>query len=171
MLSGLSPKENREIPPLKHEVVHQLKRDFPTLEIIVNGGIRSLEDVGYHLERVDGVMMGREAYRNPYLLSNADALIFTDEHPVPSRRQSRRAHHSLRRFRSGSGGTPDSNDPPPTGSVPRRSWRQVMAALHQRACTQARRRSRGGCASAGPGAGLLNTMEYRFYPISVFGNR
>ena len=86
-LSGLSPKENREIPPLKHEVVHQLKRDFPTLEIIVNGGIRSLEDVGYHLERVDGVMMGREAYRNPYLLSNADALIFTDEHPVPSRRQ------------------------------------------------------------------------------------
>lgn len=86
-LNGLSPKENRSLPPLNYEIVHRLKRDFPDLEIILNGGIQTLEDVQFHLERTDGVMMGREAYRNPYLLSNADALIFGDEHPVPSRQE------------------------------------------------------------------------------------
>ena len=86
-LNGLSPKENRSLPPLKYEMVHRLKRDFPDLEIIVNGGIKTLNDVRRHLEQVDGVMMGREAYRNPYLLSDADALIFEDEHAVPTRHE------------------------------------------------------------------------------------
>lgn len=86
-LNGLSPKENRNLPPLKYEMVHHLKRDFPALEIILNGGIKTLNDVRRHLEQVDGVMMGREAYRNPYLLSDADALIFEDEHFVPSRHE------------------------------------------------------------------------------------
>ena len=86
-LNGLSPKENRSLPPLKYETVHRLKPDIPDLEIILNGGIKTLNGVREHLELVDGVMMGREAYRNPYLLSDADALIFEDEHAVLSRHE------------------------------------------------------------------------------------
>ena len=75
-LSGLSPKENREIPPLRYDVVYRLKSDFPALEIIVNGGITSLDEAIAHKERVDGSMMGREAYRNPFLLAEADRRVF-----------------------------------------------------------------------------------------------
>lgn len=84
-LSGLSPKENREIPPLNYATVYRLKADFPDLEIILNGGIQTLEDVSQHLKFLDGVMIGREAYRNPYVLSRADASVFGDHHPVPTR--------------------------------------------------------------------------------------
>lgn len=76
ILNGLSPKENREIPPLKYESVYQLKRDFPNAEIIINGGIKTLEDCKTHLKYVDGVMMGREAYQNPMILSEVDAQLF-----------------------------------------------------------------------------------------------
>ncbi|MCQ4384072.1 tRNA-dihydrouridine synthase, partial [Clostridioides difficile] len=62
ILKGLSPKENREIPPLKYDYAYQLKRDFPSLEIVINGGITTLDEVAQHLEHVDGVMLGREAY-------------------------------------------------------------------------------------------------------------
>ena len=75
-LSGLSPKENREIPPLRYDVVYRLKGDFPALEIIVNGGIVSLDEAITHNERVDGSMMGREAYRNPFVLADADRRMF-----------------------------------------------------------------------------------------------
>ena len=75
-LSGLSPKENREIPPLRYDVVYRLKEDFPALEIIVNGGIDSLDEASAHNERVDGSMMGREAYRNPFVLADADHRLF-----------------------------------------------------------------------------------------------
>ncbi len=75
-LSGLSPKENREIPPLRYDVVYRLKADFPALEIIVNGGIVSLDEAIAHNERVDGSMMGREAYRNPFVLADADRRMF-----------------------------------------------------------------------------------------------
>ena len=75
-LSGLSPKENREIPPLRYDVVYRLKGDFPALEIVVNGGIVSLDEAIAHNERVDGSMMGREAYRNPFVLANADRRVF-----------------------------------------------------------------------------------------------
>ena len=84
-LCGLSPKENREIPPLNYSVVYRLKADFPDLEIILNGGIQTLEDAGDHLKKLDGVMIGREAYRNPYILSRADGSIFSDDHPIPNR--------------------------------------------------------------------------------------
>jgi tRNA-dihydrouridine synthase A len=84
-LHGLSPKENREIPPLRYDVVHRLKTDFPHLEIILNGGIRDLDTVAAQLERVDGVMLGREAYHNPYLLADVDRRFFEDDHPVPDR--------------------------------------------------------------------------------------
>jgi len=75
-LTGLSPRENREIPPLRYDVVYRLKDDFPALEIIVNGGITSLDDAAAHNERVDGSMMGREAYRNPFVLADADGRMF-----------------------------------------------------------------------------------------------
>ena len=75
-LSGLSPKENREIPPLRYDVVYRLKADFPALEVIVNGGIASLDEAAAHNRRVDGAMMGREAYRNPFVLADADRRMF-----------------------------------------------------------------------------------------------
>lgn len=84
-LKGLSPKQNREIPPLEYATVYRLKRDFPNLEIIVNGGVASLQEAAGHLEYVDGVMVGREAYRNPYVLACADERLFGDPHVVPSR--------------------------------------------------------------------------------------
>ncbi len=85
ILEGLSPKENREIPPLRYEVVHQLKRDFPQLEIIINGGLKDIEAVRTELELVDGVMVGREAYHNPYMLAQVDRHLFGDAAPVRSR--------------------------------------------------------------------------------------
>ena len=81
-LSGLSPKENREIPPLRYDVVYRLKADFPALEIIVNGGITSLDEAIAHNERVDGSMMGREAYRNPFVLADADRRMFGSGAPT-----------------------------------------------------------------------------------------
>jgi tRNA-dihydrouridine synthase A len=85
-LAGLSPRENREIPPLQYATVHRLKRDFPTLEIVLNGGIRSLDEVDEHRALVDGVMIGREAYQNPWLLADADRRVFGDDHGMPTRR-------------------------------------------------------------------------------------
>lgn len=84
-LNGLSPKQNRDIPPLRHDHVYRIKRDFPDLEIILNGGINELAEAGHHLRSVDGVMVGRAAYHNPYLLADVDRVLFDDHHPVPSR--------------------------------------------------------------------------------------
>ena len=75
-LKGLSPKENREIPPLRYEFVHRLKREFPDLTIAVNGGITTGEQVSDQLELVDGVMVGREAYHNPWWIAQWDARFF-----------------------------------------------------------------------------------------------
>jgi tRNA-dihydrouridine synthase A len=78
-LKGLSPKENREIPPLRYEMVHRLKRDFPHLTIVLNGGLTGNDEVAQQLQHVDGVMLGREAYHNPWLMSEWDARFFGDE--------------------------------------------------------------------------------------------
>jgi len=86
-LSGLSPKENREIPPLRYDVVYQLKQDFPQLQIAINGGITSLEQAKQHLQQVDGVMVGREAYHNPYLLAEVDSQLFGDDAQTVSRQE------------------------------------------------------------------------------------
>jgi len=75
-LQGLSPKENREIPPLRYEMVYRLKRDFPELTIAINGGITTSEQVQQHLEQLDGAMIGREAYHNPWWLADWDAMFF-----------------------------------------------------------------------------------------------
>lgn len=87
ILKGLSPKENREIPPLKYDYAYQLKQDFPQLEIIVNGGIRTLEDIDAHLLHVDGVMVGREAYHNPWLMSAFDERYYDDAPSTKTRLQ------------------------------------------------------------------------------------
>lgn len=85
ILEGLSPKENRDIPPLRHEVAARLKADFPELEIVLNGGIKTLEECEAHLQTFDGVMLGREAYHNPYLLAQVDQRLFGSAAPVVSR--------------------------------------------------------------------------------------
>jgi tRNA-dihydrouridine synthase A len=87
ILKGLSPKENREIPPLKYEYAYQLKRDFPHLEISINGGIKTLDEVEEHLKHVDGVMLGREAYHNPYVLAQVDSRFYGATTPVLSREE------------------------------------------------------------------------------------
>lgn len=84
-LKGLSPKENREIPPLKYDLVYRLKRELPGLTIAINGGIQTLDQAIAHLDHTDGVMLGRAAYQNPYLLAEADRLLFGDATPTPSR--------------------------------------------------------------------------------------
>jgi tRNA-dihydrouridine synthase A len=85
VLEGLSPKENRDIPPLRYDIAAQLKRDFPTLEIILNGGIKTIEDCREHLKTFDGVMLGREAYHNPYLLAEVDRELFGSAEPSITR--------------------------------------------------------------------------------------
>ena len=78
ILKGLSPKENRNIPPLKYDFVYQLKKDFPHLIIEINGGIKTISEAKSHLEHVDGVMIGRAAWDNPFIFSEVDGPIFND---------------------------------------------------------------------------------------------
>lgn len=84
-LKGLSPKQNRDVPPLRHEVVHRLKRDFPHLTIVVNGGICTDAQVQAQLAQVDGVMVGREAYHNPWWLASWDAQVLGGDRQIGSR--------------------------------------------------------------------------------------
>jgi tRNA-dihydrouridine synthase A len=85
ILAGLSPKENREIPPLKYARAYKLKRDFPALSVILNGGVKTLAEVAQHLAQLDGVMIGRAAYDAPYaLLAAADRTLFNEAHETPS---------------------------------------------------------------------------------------
>jgi len=85
-LKGLSPKENREVPPLRHEFVYRLKRDFPALTIVLNGGVTSNEQIAAHLQQVDGVMLGREAYHRPWLMAEWDRRFLGDvENPQSTR--------------------------------------------------------------------------------------
>ncbi|MCF7522133.1 tRNA dihydrouridine(20/20a) synthase DusA [Neisseria sp. ZJ106] len=78
-LDGLSPKENREVPPLKYEYVYRLKQEFPDLEILLNGGVTTNEEIAAHLQHVDGVMVGREAYHNPMIMRHWDRLFYQDD--------------------------------------------------------------------------------------------
>lgn len=85
ILKGLSPKDNREIPPLKYDYVYRLKREHPELEILINGGIRTLDEIDLHLSHVDGVMIGREAYHNPFLMASWDARYYGTGTALPER--------------------------------------------------------------------------------------
>jgi tRNA-dihydrouridine synthase A len=86
-LKGLSPKENREVPPLRYEVAHRLKADFPALTIVLNGGLLTLDAAESHLAHVDGVMLGRAAYHHPYQLADVDRRLFGSGKPVRSREE------------------------------------------------------------------------------------
>jgi len=86
-LTGLSPKQNRDVPPLRYDIVRRLKQDFPALTIVLNGGVTSLAQAREHLTALDGVMIGREAYHNPYMLAGADGGIFGDHGSARTRRE------------------------------------------------------------------------------------
>jgi tRNA-dihydrouridine synthase A len=102
-LSGLSPKQNREIPPLRYEVVHRLKAGFPELEIIVNGGIRTIGQALDQLRHIDGIMLGREAYQNPYGLIGFERALFDQAGPGLSREEIARRfmHYAERQLAEG----------------------------------------------------------------------
>ncbi len=87
ILNGLSPKENREIPPLCYEHVHKIKQESPTLNITINGGFTKLDQIKSHLQHVDGVMVGRAAYQNPFMLAEADNILFEDSSPISTREE------------------------------------------------------------------------------------
>jgi tRNA-dihydrouridine synthase A len=91
-LQGLSPKQNRDVPPLDYARVYRLKADWPELEIIVNGGIGDLDEAEVHLERVDGVMLGRAAYQDPWILADIDRRLFGAPNPIGSRWQAIEAY-------------------------------------------------------------------------------
>lgn len=84
-LKGLSPKQNREVPPLNYDRVYQLKQEHPELEIDINGGITTIEQMHLHLQHVDGVMVGREAYQNPYILASVDQQFYGCDAPIKTR--------------------------------------------------------------------------------------
>ncbi len=89
-LFGLSPKQNREIPPLRYELVHRLKQDFPDLQIVLNGGLRTLEQARAELAptegvKLDGLMLGREAYQNPFMLAEWERALYDRADPLPER--------------------------------------------------------------------------------------
>ena len=86
-LKGLSPKDNRDIPPLDYDLVYTLKRERPDLTVIINGGITTLDEAKTHLGHVDGVMMGRAAYQSPWLLAEVDSTLFAAPRPVATRRE------------------------------------------------------------------------------------
>jgi tRNA-dihydrouridine synthase A len=87
VLKGLSPKENREIPPLKYEVARRLREHFPALEFVVNGGVRTVADVRQHLKDFNGAMIGREAYQNPYLLADLHRAVVDPSWSPPKREE------------------------------------------------------------------------------------
>ena len=87
ILSGLSPRQNRNVPPLKYDYVYKLKEDFPELEIIINGGIKSLEESKTHLKKVDGVMIGRAAYDNPFMLKNIESNFYNIDSCTESKKE------------------------------------------------------------------------------------
>lgn len=84
-LQGLSPKQNRDVPPLNYDWVYRLKADFPHLTIVINGGIQTIAECKLHLQHVDGVMLGREAYQNPWMLAQVDEELFGMDKPAQSR--------------------------------------------------------------------------------------
>lgn len=87
ILKGLSPRQNRNIPPLKYDYVYRLKKDFPDLEIILNGGIKTIDETSEHLKKVDGVMIGRSAYENPYMLKKIENDFYKNDSTGRSKKE------------------------------------------------------------------------------------
>ena len=87
ILKGLSPRQNRNVPPLKYDYVYKLKQDFPELEIIINGGIKNIDDSLTHLDKVDGVMIGRAAYDNPFMLRDIETKFYKTDSSINSKKE------------------------------------------------------------------------------------
>jgi tRNA-dihydrouridine synthase A len=131
-LKGLSPKENREVPPLRYEVVVQLKRDFPHLTFVVNGGITSAAQIDAHLHSADGVMIGREAYHHPWSMAGWDARFLGGAAPAPAREAVEEAMVAYMAREAAAKGTPWSNVARHmmglyNGMPGARRWRQVWS--------------------------------------------
>jgi tRNA-dihydrouridine synthase A len=131
-LKGLSPKENRDVPPLRYDLVHRLKQEFPHLTIAINGGIRNLDEAAAHLPALDSVMIGRAAYETPYLLADADRRLFNGA--ADARNPAGR------------------HQPPHVGAVPGSARRAGVAPPHQRKRPSPWRRAGGADPGGGAGA-------------------
>ncbi len=150
-LAGLSPKQNREIPPLRHELVHRLKADFPELEVIVNGGIGAPAEGLHHLARVDGVMLGRAAYHDPYGLAAWERAIYGGEDAYAVARRDRAPALALRRARARRGHAAQGDHAPHPWPVQRRARRARLAPSSVDRSPPAGRRPRGDPRRAGAG--------------------
>ena len=141
-LTGLSPKQNREVPPLRYDMVRQLKQDFPNLTIVLNGGVTTLAQARAHLSRLDGVMIGREAYHNPYMLADADSCIFGDHRAAPSRRDIVEAYlpYVAEELERGARLAPLTRHLTGLylGQAGARAWRRAVSELATGECTSAR---------------------------------
>ena len=142
-LQGLSPKENREIPPLDYGRVYRLKAAHPELEIVINGGIASLDAAEAHLAQVDGVTLGRAAYQNPYLLAEVDRRLFGDGGDPPSRRSSDRGLDPLHRAAPARGRPAQQHHPAHSGPLPWPAARPRLSPPHLRAGAACGRWRRG----------------------------
>ena len=132
-LKGLSPKENRNIPELRYETVYQLKRDFPGLEILINGGIETWDDIALHLKQTDGVMLGRQAYHDPYSLATFEHKIYGT--PIPARAEIARGMIPYIKGHIETGGRAHDVVRHMLGlyrDIPgAKRWRQVLSTAHQ----------------------------------------
>jgi tRNA-dihydrouridine synthase A len=134
-LKGLSPKENREIPPLRYELAHRLKADFPALTIVLNGGITTIGQMQEQLQHVDGVMVGREAYHNPWVMAGWDACFWGDAHRQPTRDDVEEAMVAYMDRQTADHGTPWTHVARHmlglrNGTPGARRWRQVWSDHH-----------------------------------------
>ena len=140
-LQGLSPKDNREIPPLRYEFAHRLKRDFPALTIVVNGGLASDDAIAAQLEHVDGVMLGRHAYHHPWVMAGWDERFFGDApEPEHTRDEVERRMVAYMRERVVAGGEPWAHAARHMiglrrGEPGARRWRQVWSDHRLAACS------------------------------------
>jgi tRNA-dihydrouridine synthase A len=132
-LKGLSPKENREIPPLRYEVVYRLKQEFPHLTIVLNGGVKTNDEIEQHLQHVDGVMVGRESYHNPWLMADWDTRFWGAEtDPAIDRKQVEQAMVAYLTERQAAAGMPWAHGARHmlglwNGTNGARRWRQVWS--------------------------------------------
>ena len=161
VLSGLSPRQNRTVPPLNYERVYRLKQEMPDYGIVINGGVTDLDQAAEHLLHVDGVMIGREAYANPYLLAEVDGRFFNDTHPGTFEGRTAGAVYNLLRGANRPRYQPASPGATRNRPVPRSAQIAVVAPAYQREGQQARRRhqrvTRGRAFPGGPGS--MNTLQ------------
>ena len=164
-LQGLSPKENRDIPPLRYDVVERLKGDFPALSISLNGGVTTLAQASDLLTRLDGVMIGREAYQSPWVLAEADRVIFGDTDPPPTRRGVLEAFLPYVERNLADRGAAECHDPPHPRTVPGPPRSTGLAPPPERERPQAR--GRGGNSAGRRGHDWLTFDAVQRKPVNA----